>query len=258
MIGRRLGANIIDLGLDAFRGVAVGEVPVGHPRGHVPRCPRAAALEHFRLAQRLGFQGVVVEAVEVAFEGEVVLGPDALKGANELFGAAIALVMFQPGLTNGLELTLEPAADDIYRDAAVGELVDGRQLLGRQGRLPRARQDRRDHLEFSGGCQQGVAECHGLMLVIGAVAGGEADLGQAVFEAGSFGKLRQFAVVVDAPVGALLDLADHQPTADVGYPIGKFNGLLTHRTVPRAKGMYPGLEQQACQPAANARAVGVA
>jgi hypothetical protein len=56
--------------------------------------------------------------------------------------------VFQPVFADGLELALEPAADDIDRHPAVGELIDGSQLLGRQRRLPRARQDRSDDLSL--------------------------------------------------------------------------------------------------------------
>ncbi|MOA60066.1 hypothetical protein D3C78_1848550 [compost metagenome] len=66
------------------------------------------------------------------------------------------------------------------------------------------------------------------MLVFGAVTGGEAHLGQGVVEAGRFSDLGQLAVVVDAPVGALLDFADHQPATDVGHPVGKFDRVLAH------------------------------
>lgn len=93
-----------------------------------------------------------MEAVEVALEAEIVLGPDAFQGTNEFFRTAIAFVMVQPWLADGTELALEPAGHDIDRHAALGELVDGRQLLGRQRRRPRPRQDRGNHLErFSGG-----------------------------------------------------------------------------------------------------------
>lgn len=170
--------------------------------------------------------------------------PDAFQGTDEFFGAAVALVVFQPMFADGLELALEPATDDVHRDTAIGQLIDSRQLLGRQRRLPGAGQNRRNHLELGGRCQQGMAERHGFMLVLRAVAGGKANLRQAIFEAGLFGQLRQFAVVVDAPMGALLDFADHQPTTDVGHPIGKFHGLLTHLTIPRTQGCTQGLSSK--------------
>lgn len=246
VIGSGLGANIIDLSLNAFGRVAIGEIPIRHPRRHIPRRPRTAALENLRLAQGLGLEGVMVEAIEIALEGEIVLGPDAFEGTDKLFGTPIALIMLQPMLANGLELALEPATDNIHRNTAVGELVDGRQLLGRQRRLPRPRQDRRDDLEAGGCREQRMAERHGLMLVLGTIACGETNLRQAILKARRLRQLRQLAVVLDAPVGALFNLADHQPTADVGYPIGKFHSLLTHRTVPRTRDVQ-GIRQQACQ-----------
>ena len=195
-----------------------------------------------RLLQRLGFQGVVAEAIEVAGEAEVVLGPDALEGADEFLGTPIALVMVEPGLADAVEFALEPAGHQVDGDPAVGELVDGRQLLGRQRRIPGAGQDGGDHLETLGGGQQRMAEGHRLMLVFGAVAGGETDLRQGVVEAGLLGQLGQRAVVVDAPVGALLDGADHQAAADVGDPIGEFDGVLRH-----AKALRVGLAARASE-----------
>ena len=119
--------------------------------------------------------------------------------ADELLGAAIALVVLEPGLADGAELALEPAADDVDRDAAVGEMVDRGDLLGGERRVPRSGQERGDHLEPLGGGQQRVAEGDRLVLELGAVAGGEADLAQRVVEAAVLGDLRELAVVVDAP-----------------------------------------------------------
>ncbi len=130
--------------------------------------------------------------------------------------------------TNGLEFALEPAADNVHRNAAVGQLVDGRQLFRRQGGLPRPGQDRGNHFERGRRSQQRVTEGHRFMLILRTVAGREANLRQGIFKPRRLGQLRQLAVVVDAPVGALLNLADHQPTADVRHPVGEFDGLLTH------------------------------
>ena len=79
VLAGRLPSDVVDLRLHRLDRVAVREVPVGHPRRHVARGARVAALEDLRvrLLQRLGLQVVVVEAVEVAAEAEVVLGPDA-------------------------------------------------------------------------------------------------------------------------------------------------------------------------------------
>ena len=226
-VGRCLGADIVDLGLDALDTVAIGEVPVGDPRGHVARGPRAPALEDFRVRvlQRLGLEGVVVETVEIAVEAEIVLRPDALQGTNELLGSAIALIMVQPWLADGAKLALEPAGHHVDGDAARGELVDACQLLGCQYRRPGSGQDRGDHLEFFGGGQQRVADGYRLVLVVSAIAGGEADLRKRVLEPGTLGNLRQLAVVIDVPAGALFDLADNEATADVRNPVGEFDRL---------------------------------
>ncbi len=58
--------------------------------------------------------------------------------------------MLQPGLTDGLELALEPATDDIDRDAPRGELINSRQLLGGNRRRPRPGQYRGNNLELFG------------------------------------------------------------------------------------------------------------
>ena len=146
---RRLGLDVVDLLADLLGRVAVGEIPVGDARGHVARGARGAALEDLRLrVDRLRLQRVVVEAIEVAAEGEVVLRPDAAQRADELLRAAIALVVVEPGLADRRELAAEPAADDVDGDAAVGEMVDRRDLFGGDRRVPRPRQDRGDHLEL--------------------------------------------------------------------------------------------------------------
>jgi hypothetical protein len=54
-----------------------------------------------RLLQWLGFEGVVMEAVEIAMKTEVVLGPNALERLDEFFRATIALIEVQPRLANG-------------------------------------------------------------------------------------------------------------------------------------------------------------
>ncbi|MCY1535866.1 hypothetical protein D9M68_712900 [compost metagenome] len=221
-----LGLDVVDLRLQAFGRVAIGEVPVRHAGRVVARSTRAAALEDFgvRLLHRLRAQRVVAEAIEVALEGEVVLRPDTLERADEFVGTAVALVVLQPWLADGLEFALEPAAHHVDGDTAVRDVVDGGDLLGHHGRVPRAGQDRGQHLELGGRMQQRLAERHRLVLVLRAVARGEADLAQRIFEAGRLGRERQALVVFKAPVGALLDGADHEAAADVGYPVGELDG----------------------------------
>ena len=67
------------------------------------------------------------------------------------------------------------------------------------------------------------------VLVVGAVAGGEADLAERVVEAGSFRDPGQLDVVVETPVGALDDLADHQAARDVRHPVGELERLRAAR-----------------------------
>ena len=137
--------------------------------------------------------------------------------------------MVEPGLADGVELAAEPAADDVDRDARVGQMADRRDLLGEQRRMPGAGQHRGDDFQLLGGGEQGVREGHRLVLILGAVAGGEADLAQRIGKAGRLGDLGEAAVVVDVPAGALGDLADHQAARDVRHPIGELNGGVGRR-----------------------------
>ncbi|MNL41263.1 hypothetical protein D3C87_1636650 [compost metagenome] len=63
------------------------------------------------------------------------------------------------------------------------------------------------------------------MLEFGAVAGGEANLAQRIIEAARFSDLRELAVVVDGPTGALLDVRDDEATGNIRHPIGEFHRL---------------------------------
>ena len=104
--------------------------------------------------------------------------------------------------------------------------VRGGAELGEHTGLPQAGVDRGDHLQFLGREQQREAEACGLVLVLGAVAGHVADLAERVLEAALLGQLRELAVVLDAPVGALLDLGDDQAAADIGHPVGELDRIL--------------------------------
>lgn len=119
-------------------------------------------------------------------------------------------------------LAAEPARDNIDGDTPASQVIDGGNLFGQNVRMPGTGQNRGDDPHFFGRCQQRVADDHRLMLEFGTIAGGEANLRQGIFKAGLLGDLRQFAVVVDVPAGALLDIADGEATADVGYPLGEF------------------------------------
>ena len=82
----RLTPDVIHLCFDAFRRVAVGEIPVGNARGHVPRGTRTTTLENFRQRrQRLGLEGIITKAIEIAGKGKAVFAPDALQATDKLF-----------------------------------------------------------------------------------------------------------------------------------------------------------------------------
>jgi hypothetical protein len=117
--------------------------------------------------------------------------------------------MVEPGLADRRKFAAEPAGHDVDIDAAVGEMADRRDLLGEQRRVPRARQHGGDDAQPLGCGPQRMADGHRFMLVVGAVAGGEADLAERVFEAVLLRDLGEPAVIVDPLMGALFDQADH-------------------------------------------------
>lgn len=164
-----------------------------------------------------------MDAVEVAAEVDVVLGPDLAQDLEELRTPAVALVVLEPRFAEVGELVLEPAGDDVDGEAAAREVVRGGAELGEHRRLPQPGMHGGDDLEPLGGQQQGQAEAGRLMLVLRAVAGLVAHLRQRVLEAVVLRGLRELAVVLIVPVGALLDVAGHQAAADVGHPVGEFH-----------------------------------
>ena len=89
-----------------------------------------------------------MDAIEVAAEIDVVLGPDLAQYLQELRTAAVALVVFEPRLTQVGELVLEPAGHHVDRESAIAEVVGGGAELGQHGRLPQAGVDGGDHLEL--------------------------------------------------------------------------------------------------------------
>ena len=219
-------AHLDDLLGDAVEVLAVGEVPVGVAAAVAPRGRRVAALEDLGVrplggVERLGLEGEVVDAVEVAAEINVVLGPDLAQHLQELRAAAVPLVVFEPRLAEVGELVLEPARHDVDGEPAVAQVVGRRAELGQHRGLPQPGVDGGDDLEPLGGQQQRQAEAGGLVLVLGAVAGLVAHLRQRVVEAVVLRRLRELDVVVVVPVGALLDVAGDQSAADIGHPVGE-------------------------------------
>ena len=103
------------------------------------------------------------------------------------------------------------------------QVIGGGAELGQHGGLPQPGVDGGDDLEPLGGQQQRQREAGRLVLVLGAVAGLVADLGQRVLEAVVLRGLRELLVVLVVPVGALLDVAGDQAAADVGHPVGELD-----------------------------------
>src|SRR6478609_3848356 len=105
-------AYLDDLFGHPFEILAVGEVPIGVMATVAARGGGVAALEDFRVGplgrvERLGLQREVMNAVEVATEINVILGPDPAQHLQELRAAAVALVVFEPWLAEVGELVLE-------------------------------------------------------------------------------------------------------------------------------------------------------
>lgn len=118
-------------------------------------CP----LEYLWLrVERFGLQRVVTVAIEIPGKIEMLLLPDALQAADKLLRAQIALFVIEPRLANRLKFTAEPAADDIDRDTGIGQMADGGDLFRRQRGIPRAGQQRGNHLELFSCAQQSLRE----------------------------------------------------------------------------------------------------
>ncbi len=105
----RVAAHLGHLLGDAFWRVAVHEVPVADPAGHLSRGGGVAALEDLRKHVGLGAEGEVPGVEVVAPVGEVVGGPRPAQDVDELLRLPVALVVLVPGRTQGLRLGLEPA-----------------------------------------------------------------------------------------------------------------------------------------------------
>lgn len=182
-----------------------------------------------------------MESIEVAEEGELVLGPDATQAPNELLGATIALIVVEPGLSDDGELAPEPAGYDIDRDAPLSEVVDRGDLFGEHRRRPRTGQDGSDHFQLACGLEQRMAERNRVVLILGAVAGGEANLRQSIVDAGLFGDLGEFPVVVDRPVRALLDARYDQTARNIRQPRASYKKpVLIIQAAPPGKAIEVG------------------
>src|SRR5437667_11978599 len=90
--------------------------------------------------------------------------------------------------------------------------------------MPEAGMDRADQLQSPrlGGENGGAG--HGLLLQLPAMAGDKARRRQAIVEAQILRRLRQPRIVVEAPVGALRDVADHEAAAAERPPVAGADG----------------------------------
>src|ERR1700722_1919031 len=182
-----------------------------------------------RLWDRARLQPTVVDAVEIAFEGELVLGPQALEHLNKFFRAAVALVMIEPGFAERAKLVLEPARQDVDGEAALRVDVDRRAHLRDHGRVPESGMNGADQFEPLGLGSENRGAGDRLLLQFPAVACDEASRRQPVFEPKLFSRLREAGVVVEAPVGSLRNVADDETAAAERHPVSKANG---HDAIP--------------------------
>jgi len=74
-----------------------------------------------------------------------------------------------------------------------------------------------------GFCENTGRKNQGIVLVLGAVAPGEPNLGKRVLESRLFCCLREQDVIVEIPLGPLRNPAYNQAATDVGDPIGKLH-----------------------------------
>src|ERR1700722_15171115 len=176
-----------------------------------------------RLWDRARLQPTVVDAVEIAFEGELVLGPQALEHLNKFFRAAVALVMVEPGFAERAKLILEPARQDVDGEAALRIDVDRRAHLRDHGRVPEACMNRADQFEAFGMGREPRGAGDPFLLQFPAVARDKASWRQPVFEPELFSRLGEAGIVVEAPVGTLWNVADDDPAAAERHPVSKAN-----------------------------------
>lgn len=155
---------------EPFERVPVHEVDVADISGVFACVVAVAALEDLWVwaageGDWFGLERVVVELVEVAFEGERGFGPDAAEALDEFAAAAVAFAVVKPPvevialafwtvlvlrsggpvrvskdipLTDGREFGLEPAEDYIHSNATAAVVVNTADLLRCHGRCPRS------------------------------------------------------------------------------------------------------------------------
>src|SRR6266571_2646929 len=92
----------------------------------------------------------VFDRVIAALERVLVFGPHSLENCQELFRTRVAFVVFYPRSTVLAALLLPPCAHDVQREAAVGDLIDGRGLLRDERGQAKVRPHRGHELEALG------------------------------------------------------------------------------------------------------------
>ena len=133
--------------------------------------------------------------------------------------------MIQPPLPDRSKLRLEPARNHIDSHAPLRINVDTSNLLRGYGGIPGSWQQGSDEFELLRREQQRLREAHGLVLVLGAVPGHKADLGQGIFETDFLGGLRVCDIGLKISFCALRDLAYYEAAGDIGDPVSSGVGV---------------------------------
>jgi hypothetical protein len=126
------------LGLLHVVGIEMDEGHVGVFRGEVAAFARAAGVHQRRkrlldrLRHREAFADAKILAVEIEF---LVARPEQLHDLDPLRRVVVAGVVLHDVAAKHFELGREPAADDVERETAVADVIDGRRLLRRHDRM---------------------------------------------------------------------------------------------------------------------------
>ena len=107
------------------------------------------------ILDRLRRQIALLDLEEAALVVErLVLGPQPLDDGDPFLGAGVAVLVGQHRLAEHLDLGLHPAGDDVEDEAAVGDVVDRRRLLGGDDRMVDGDVRGRDHADLGHGSRR--------------------------------------------------------------------------------------------------------
>src|SRR6266568_279666 len=233
---RATRAHVLDLDGERLRRIAVHQIGVTLVRDEIFRRGRLAARVEDRPWLLHGFrrESRVFDRVIAALERVLVFGPHSLENCQELFRTRVAFVVFYPRSTVLAALLLPPCAHDVQREAAVGDLIDGRGLLRDERGQPKVRPHRGHELEALGEGSERRSGGPGLeavglwsLYVVQVELGDERDV-----PSGAIRLLGELALVREGRGHALvLDVA--QPSPKDGHPEPETHALRLAGPPPR-------------------------